>query len=75
MSLLEDSNGIYLVLNTSLVCLWSSQMATNQFRNPTGFSPAPINPYYSPPTRLWSFDPIFLDYTKLPLGTPFYTLP
>ena len=73
--LLEDWTGDYLVLNTSLVCLYRSQMATNQFRNPIGWSPAPLNPYYKPPTRLFSFDPNFFDPARLPPGTPVYTLP
>lgn len=71
----ENWSSSTCILNTSLVCLWASQMATNQFRNPTGFSPAPINPYYSPPTRLWSFDPNFYNIAKLPPGTPYCTLP
>jgi hypothetical protein len=73
--LLEDWSGDYMVLNTSLVCLYSSQMVTNQFRNPIGWSPAPVNPYYKPPMRQWGFDPNFYDPARLPPGTPVYTLP
>jgi hypothetical protein len=64
-----------LRMNQAHVCLYSSQMATNQFRDPIGWSPAPTNPYYKPPTRLWSFDPNFSDPARLPPGTPAYTLP
>ena len=75
MRLQEDWTGVSLVLNSSIVVLWSSQMATNQFRNPVGWSPAPINPYYDPPTRLWGLDPNFYNPAKLPPGTPVCTLP
>jgi hypothetical protein len=71
----EHWNGNYVTLNTSLVCLFSSQMATNQFRNPIGWIPAPVNPYYTAPTRLWGFDPNFVDPAKQPPGTPIYNLP
>ncbi|MGB7746343.1 MAG: hypothetical protein WBN75_03565 [Verrucomicrobiia bacterium] len=71
----EDWTASFLVLNTSLVCLFSSQMATNQFRNPMGWSPSPLNPYYKPPTRLWSFDPNFFNPAKQPPGTLVFTLP
>jgi hypothetical protein len=57
-------------MNTSIVVLFSSQMATNQFRNPVGWSPAPLNPYYTAPTRLWGFDPNFYDPAKQPPGVP-----
>ena len=70
MRLLENWTSSIFVLNTSIVDLWASQTATNQFRNPTGFSPAPINPYYSPPTRQWAFDANFLNVAKLPPLTP-----
>ena len=62
-----------LVLNTSLVCLFGSQLATNQFRNPVGWNGV-HNPYYKPPTRQWSFDPNFLNPAQQPPGTPIYTL-
>jgi hypothetical protein len=65
--LLEDWTGIGLVLNTSLVCLFSSQIATNQFQLP--------GVYYQPPTRLWGFDATFLNPSRLPPGTPVYSLP
>ncbi len=71
----EDWTGDYLILNTSLVCLFGSQMATNQFRNPVGWIPSPKNPYYKPPTRQWGFDLNFFDPNKQPPGTPVYTLP
>jgi len=65
----------YVILNTSLVCLFSSQMATNQFRNPIGWIPAPVNPYYTAPTRLWGLDPNFYNIYKQPPGIPIYNLP
>jgi hypothetical protein len=51
-----------LTLNTSIVKLFSSMYATNQFKNPGN--------YYQAPKRQFSFDPNFLDYTKQPPGTP-----
>jgi hypothetical protein len=68
--LLEDWSSQDLWLNTSILRLWNSQMATNQFRNPQGFSPAPIKPYYNPPTRHFSFDQNFLNPAKIPPGIP-----
>jgi hypothetical protein len=72
MRLQEDwgSGSKYVIMNTSIVVLFSSQMATNQFRNPVGWSPAPLNPYYTAPTRLWGFDPNFYDPAKQPPGIP-----
>lgn len=64
---LENWNGFTLVLNTSFVCLYSSQMATNQFQLP--------GVYYYPPTRVWGLDVNFLNPSKLPPGTPLYELP
>ena len=57
-------------LNTSILRLWDSAMATNQFRNPAGFSPAPVNPYYNAPTRHYNFDLNFLNPAKVPPGIP-----
>jgi hypothetical protein len=69
MRMQEDWSSSTLVLNTSIVVLYASNMATNQFRNPTGWSGV-INPYYSPPTRQWGFDPNFYDPAKQPPGIP-----
>ncbi len=63
--LLEDwGNGgaVTLTLNTSIVNLFNSTYATNQFQNP--------GVYYYAPTRQFSFDMNFLNYTKQPPGTP-----
>jgi hypothetical protein len=63
--LLEDwGNGgsVTLTLNTSIVNLFASTRATNQFQNPGA--------YYYAPTRQFSFDQNFLNYTKQPPGTP-----
>ena len=70
--LLEDWSGTHLFLNTSIIRLWNSQLATNQFRNPGGFSPTPVNPYYNPPTRHFNFDTNFLNPNKIPPGTPVF---
>ncbi len=75
MRMQEDWTGDYLVLNTSIVVLFASQMATNQFRNPIGWSPSPLSPYYKPPTRQWGFDPNFYDPTKQPPGVPTALVP
>jgi hypothetical protein len=73
--LLEDWSSKNLWLNTSILRLWDSKMATNQFRNPSGFNPTPVNPYYNPPTRHYSFDLNFLDPTKVPPGIPVALVP
>jgi hypothetical protein len=65
----------YVIMNTSIVVLFASQMATHQFRNPVGWSPAPINPYYTAPIRLWGFDPNFYDPAKQPPGIPTALVP
>jgi hypothetical protein len=77
MRLQEDwgSGSKYVIMNTSIVVLFASQMATNQFRNPVGWSPAPINPYYTAPERLWGFDPNFYDPAKQPPGVPTALVP
>ena len=75
MRLQEDWGGNYVIMNTSIVVLFASQMATNQFRNPVGWSPAPIKPYYTAPTRLWGFDPNFYDPAKQPPGVPTALVP
>ncbi len=64
--LLEDwgngSASIVLTLNTSIVNLFDSVQAVAQFKNP--------GVYYYAPTRQFSFDQNFRDYSKLPPGTP-----
>ena len=63
--LLEDwGNGgaVTLTLNTSIVNLYASARATNQFQNP--------GVYYYAPTRQFSFDQNFLQYSRQPPGTP-----
>jgi len=63
--LLEDwGNGgpVTLTLNTSIVNLFNSVRATHQFQAPGA--------YYYAPTRQFSFDLNYLNYTKQPPGTP-----
>ena len=60
--LLENWTGCTLTYNTSIVCLFSSQMATNQFQMPGN--------YYVPPTRQWGFDPTFYNPSREPPGIP-----
>jgi len=61
--LLEDWSSTTLTLNTSLVNLFDSVKATSQFKMPGNY-------YYAPSQRKFSFDLNFLDYRKLPPGTP-----
>lgn len=68
--LLQNWSAKNLWLNSSIVRLWNSQMANNQFRNPDGFSPAPVNPYYNAPIRHFNFDANFLNPAKIPPGMP-----
>jgi len=70
--LLQNWSGYNLWLNTSIIRLWDSTLATNQFRNPAGFTPPPVNPYYNPPTRHFNFDQNFLNPAKIPPGIPFF---
>ena len=60
--LLEDWTGLTLTMNTSIVNLFASTRATNWFRNPGA--------YYFAPTRAFSFDRNFTNWTKLPPATP-----
>jgi hypothetical protein len=73
--LLENWSGQSLWLNTSILRLWSSEYATNQFRNPYGFTPAPVNPYYNPPTRHYAFDLNYLNPADVPPGIPVALVP
>lgn len=61
--LLESWSGDTLTLNTSIICLYSSVQAVQQFQMP--------GQYYNPPTRQFSFDLNFTNSTGLPPGTPF----
>ncbi|HEY4416348.1 MAG TPA: hypothetical protein VGO57_11710 [Verrucomicrobiae bacterium] len=67
--LLEDwsGSGVTLTYNTSIVCLFSSQMATHQFQMP--------QVYYEPPTRNWGFDPTYYSPNKQPPGVPSALVP
>jgi hypothetical protein len=65
--LLEDWSGNNLYLNTSILRLFDSQMATHQFVNP--------GTYYQPPTRQFSFDLNFLNPAKVPPGVPTALVP
>jgi hypothetical protein len=73
--LLEDWSNKDLWLNTSILRLWTSQIATNQFRNPQGFSPSPVNPYYNPPTRHYAYNLNYMDPAKVPPGIPYILMP
>jgi hypothetical protein len=61
--LLEAWGSANLWLNTSIVNLFPSMIATNQFQAPGGY-------YTAPSQRTFSFNPSFLNYSKLPPGTP-----
>ena len=65
--LLENWSGDTLTYNTSIVCLFASQMATNQFQMPGA--------YYDPPTRNWGFDPTFYNPAREPPGIPTALVP
>jgi hypothetical protein len=60
--LLEDWSSSTLWLNTSIVNLFLSTRATNQFLNP--------GVYYNPPTRKFSFDQNFANPDIAPPGIP-----
>jgi hypothetical protein len=58
-----------LTLNTSILDLFVSKTATNQFRNPGNFGLS-NDPYYDPPNRDFNYDINFRDYEKTPPGIP-----
>lgn len=57
--LLEDWSSAVLTLNTSIVNLYASTIATNQFKDPGNY-------YYAPSSRQFSFDPNFANPAKTP---------
>jgi hypothetical protein len=59
--LLEDWSNQTLTLNTAIMNLFSSQIATHQFVNGT---------YYNPPTRQFSYDANYANANKQPPGIP-----
>ena len=61
-----NGGSVTLTLNTSIVNLFNSTRATNMFQNP--------GVYYYAPTRQFSFDLNFLNYSKQPPGTPMLSL-
>lgn len=66
--LLENWSGQTLTMNTSIVCLFTSAQATNQFVQPTGSASAD---YYEPPTRHFYFNANYSSSAGLPPGTPY----
>ncbi len=64
---LEDWTGDTLTLNTSIVVLYTSKIATNQFQMPGA--------YYKPPTRNWGFDQTYYSPNKQPPGVPCALVP
>lgn len=60
--MLEDWSGDTLTINTSMINLFRSRVATNQFIWP--------GTTYKPPTRQFSYDLQFRDPTKVPPGMP-----
>jgi hypothetical protein len=62
--LLEDWTSVNLYLNTSIIRLWDSQAATNQWKYQGN--------YYLPPNRFFSFDQNFLNLAKIPPGIPMF---
>jgi hypothetical protein len=61
--LLEDWSSVTLTLNTSIVNLYNSVQAPAQFVFPGTY-------FYAPNVRNFNFDANFLDFRKLPPGTP-----
>jgi hypothetical protein len=65
--MLEDWTSVPLYLNTSIIRLWNSQMATNQWKYQ--------GTYYLPPDRYFSFDQNYLNPAKVPPGIPCALVP
>ena len=70
---LENWAGDTLTLNTSIVVLFTSQIATNQFIMP--YSSSQTDGYYNPPTRNWGFDTTYYSPNKQPPGVPCALVP
>ena len=70
--LLENWTGYTLTLNTSIVVLFASQIATNQWQLPFNSS---ASGYYNPPTRNWGFDTTYYSPNKQPPGVPCALVP
>jgi hypothetical protein len=64
---LENWSGVTLTLNTSIVNLFNSKIATAQFQMP--------GIYYNPPTRAWGFDTTYYSPDKQPPGAPCALVP
>ena len=62
--LLENWTAVNLYLNTSIIRLWNSNMATNQWKYQ--------GTYYLPPNRFFNFDNQFLNPAKVPPGIPLF---
>ena len=58
----ENWSGVELVLYTSLISPWQSQVAKGPFSDSS---------FYHPPPQRWNFDQDFLDTSKLPPFTPY----
>jgi len=61
--LLQDWSSVTLTMNTSIVNLYNSTTATNQFQQPGVY-------YNAPATRQFTFDMNFVNQAKLPPATP-----
>jgi len=64
---LEKWSNVTLTLNTSIVVLFASDMATAQFQVPGN--------YYNPPVRNWGFDQTYYSPNHQPPGVPCALLP
>jgi hypothetical protein len=65
--LLEDWGNDTLTLNTAIMNLFNSTLATHKFVNP--------GTYYQPPTRAFSYDLNFMNPAKQPPGIPCALVP
>ncbi len=62
MRFLENWSGDTLTFRGSILCLWSSRLATKPWQQ-TGI-------YYNPPTRDWGYDSMYSDSRNAPPGIP-----
>jgi hypothetical protein len=72
--LLEDwsTGSKVFTMNTSIVVLYSSQIATNQWQVQHSSN---AGGYYDPPTRNWGFDQTYYSPNKQPPGVPCALVP
>ena len=66
---LEDLDGGTTIFKGSFVCMWAA--STKGLNLDSTGTPTIKSGHYSPPARVWGFDPRFRSLNNMPPGTPF----